>query len=125
MAAVNNDGDLAIDICEDKEMRKILQEEMDNQGVDADAARSEEENQMLQDANKWLNNKSVKEKKHPKTGATALHVAAAKGYTKVMSILLKAGADVNSQDYDGWTPLHAAAHWGAGGDLQTTGGAHV
>lgn len=28
------------------------------------------------------------------------------------SILLKAGADVNSQDYDGWTPLHAAAHWG-------------
>lgn len=32
MAAVNNDGDLAIDICEDKEMRKILQEEMDNQG---------------------------------------------------------------------------------------------
>lgn len=39
---------------------------------------------MLQDANKWLNNKSVKEKKHPKTGATALHVAAAKGYMKVM-----------------------------------------
>ncbi|XP_062568526.1 protein phosphatase 1 regulatory subunit 12A-like isoform X10 [Saccostrea cucullata] len=112
VAAVNNDGDLAIDICEDKEMRKILQEEMDNQGVDADVARSEEENQMLQDANKWLNNKSVKEKKHPKTGATALHVAAAKGYMKVINILLKAGADVNSQDYDGWTPLHAAAHWG-------------
>nr|XP_022287061.1 protein phosphatase 1 regulatory subunit 12A-like isoform X11 [Crassostrea virginica] len=112
VAAVNNDGDLAIDICEDNEMRKILQEEMDNQGVDADAARSEEESQMMQDANKWLNNKSVKEKKHPKTGATALHVAAAKGYMKVMSILLKAGADVNSQDYDGWTPLHAAAHWG-------------
>lgn len=33
VAAVNNDGDLAIDICEDKEMRKILQEEMDNQGT--------------------------------------------------------------------------------------------
>lgn len=32
VAAVNNDGDLAIDICEDNEMRKILQEEMDNQG---------------------------------------------------------------------------------------------
>lgn len=32
MAAVNNDGDLAIDIREDKEMKKILQEEMDNQG---------------------------------------------------------------------------------------------
>lgn len=32
--------------------------------------------------------------------------------TRCFSILLKAGADVNSQDYDGWTPLHAAAHWG-------------
>jgi len=52
--------------------------------IDADAARSEEENQMLEDANKWLNNKSVKEKRHQRTGATALHVAAAKGYMKVI-----------------------------------------
>lgn len=52
--------------------------------IDADAARQEEENQMLEDANKWLNNKSVKEKRHQKTGATALHVAAAKGYMKVI-----------------------------------------
>lgn len=28
------------------------------------------------------------------------------------SILIKAGADVDAQDLDGWTPLHAAAHWG-------------
>lgn len=27
-------------------------------------------------------------------------------------LLIKAGADVDSQDYDGWTPLHAAAYWG-------------
>ncbi|XP_026676026.1 protein phosphatase 1 regulatory subunit 12B [Diaphorina citri] len=26
-------------------------------------------------------------------------------------ILIQAGADLNFQDYDGWTPLHAAAHW--------------
>lgn len=26
--------------------------------------------------------------------------------------LLKAGASINHQDVDGWTPLHAAAHWG-------------
>ena len=25
---------------------------------------------------------------------------------------LKGQADVDVQDHDGWTPLHAAAHWG-------------
>lgn len=28
------------------------------------------------------------------------------------SVLMQAGVDVNGQDFDGWTPLHAAAHWG-------------
>lgn len=28
------------------------------------------------------------------------------------SILLQAKCDVNARDYDGWTPLHGAAHWG-------------
>jgi len=27
-------------------------------------------------------------------------------------LLIEAGADVNAVDYDGWTPMHAAAHWG-------------
>lgn len=53
-------------------------------GIDMDTARNEEENRMLEDANQWLNSGVMKEKKHPKTGATALHVAAAKGYIKVM-----------------------------------------
>ena len=34
---------------------------------------------------------------HPKTGATALHVAAAKGYIKVMNLVMQAGAIVNIQ----------------------------
>lgn len=32
--------------------------------------------------------------------------------TLLFSILLQARCDVNAQDYDGWTPLHGASHWG-------------
>ena len=28
------------------------------------------------------------------------------------SVLIQAGADLDKQDLDGWTALHAAAHWG-------------
>ena len=28
-----------------------------------------------------------------------------------LRILIRAGANVNAVDNDGWTPLHAAAHW--------------
>ena len=30
----------------------------------------------------------------------------------VYSFLLQLEFDVNAKDVDGWTPLHAAAHWG-------------
>lgn len=30
----------------------------------------------------------------------------------MIRLLIQAGADINCQDYDGWTPLHAAAYWG-------------
>lgn len=68
---------------------------------------------MLDDAKRWLrSDASEADRPHPKTGATALHVAAAKGYSKVLSLLLAGRADVDKQDNDGWTPLHAASHWG-------------
>ena len=41
---------------------------------------------MLRDANTWLSGTS-KEEPHTKTGATALHVAAAKGYMKVIKLV--------------------------------------
>ena len=33
------------------------------------------------------------------------------GYLDVLRLLLEAGFFPNGQDGDGWTPLHAAAHW--------------
>lgn len=112
VAAVNNDGELPVDVAESDEMEDMLQQQLEDLGIDAENARTEEERLMLADAKNWLSSGYFGEKPHPKTGATALHVASAKGYLKVMDILLRAGANVNAQDFDGWTPLHAAAHWG-------------
>ncbi len=55
-------------------------------GVDAEAARNEEERVMLEDAKGLLNlnNRDKELLVHPKTGASPLHVAAAKGYIKVV-----------------------------------------
>ncbi|KAG1687242.1 hypothetical protein DVH05_005292 [Phytophthora capsici] len=51
--------------------------------------------------------------KAPDGGATiALHYAAAKGHTEVLSLLLEGGADVAAQDEDGKTALHYAAYYG-------------
>jgi len=111
VSAVNNDGELAIDISESDEMEELLQKEIDKQGINCDESRNTEERLMLEDARSWLNAKVFGDVPHVKTGATALHVSGAKGYIKVMGILLQAGAAVNAQDFDGWTPLHAAAHW--------------
>ncbi|XP_017862770.1 PREDICTED: protein phosphatase 1 regulatory subunit 12A isoform X24 [Drosophila arizonae] len=113
VAAVNSDGDLALDLAIDVQhmpminyMEKVVQE----LNIDVDQARRAEEQAMLKDAKRG--DLSEVDRPHPKTGATALHVAAAKGYAKVLRLLLAAGCNVDRQDNDGWTPLHAAAHWG-------------
>uniref|UniRef100_A0A6J0STK8 Protein phosphatase 1 regulatory subunit n=1 Tax=Pogona vitticeps TaxID=103695 RepID=A0A6J0STK8_9SAUR len=112
VAAVNSEGEVPSDLAEEAAMKDLLMEQVKKQGLDLDQARKAEEQQMLQDARQWLNRGKIEEKRQSRTGATALHVAAAKGYSEVMRLLIQAGFDVNVQDNDGWTPLHAAAHWG-------------
>uniref|UniRef100_A0A8C5XIP2 Protein phosphatase 1 regulatory subunit n=1 Tax=Microcebus murinus TaxID=30608 RepID=A0A8C5XIP2_MICMU len=114
VGAVNSEGDTPLDIAEEEAMEELLQNEVNRQGVDIEAARKEEERIMLRDARQWLNSGHISDVRHAKSGGTALHVAAAKGYTEVLKLLIQAGYDVNIKDYDGWTPLHAAAHWGKG-----------
>ncbi|XP_044136332.1 protein phosphatase 1 regulatory subunit 12A isoform X3 [Bufo gargarizans] len=112
VGAVNSEGDTPLDIAEEEAMEELLQNEVNRQGIDVEAARKEEERIMLRDARQWLNSGQINDVRHTKSGGTALHVAAAKGYTEVLKLLIQAGYDINVKDYDGWTPLHAAAHWG-------------
>jgi len=111
ITAVNNDGELVIDISESDDMESLLRKKLDAKKVNCEEMRHREEQAMLNDAKDWYNSGNFGDHPHPRTGATALHVAAAKGYKEVINLLVKCGAGINQVDYDGWTPLHAAAHW--------------
>ncbi|XP_072804955.1 protein phosphatase 1 regulatory subunit 12B isoform X3 [Vicugna pacos] len=109
---VNSEGEVPSDLAEEPAVKDLLLEHVRKQGVDLEQSRKEEEQQMLQDARQWLNRGKIEDVRQPRSGATALHVAAAKGYSEVLRLLIQAGYELNVQDLDGWTPLHAAAHWG-------------
>ncbi|KAI5939725.1 Protein phosphatase 1 regulatory subunit 12B [Manis javanica] len=109
---VNSEGEVPSDLAEEPAMKDLLLEQVKKQGVDLEQSRKEEEEQMLQDARQWLNSGEIEDLRQARSGATALHVAAAKGYSEVLRLLIQAGYELNVQDHDGWTPLHAAAHWG-------------
>ncbi|XP_070828187.1 protein phosphatase 1 regulatory subunit 12A isoform X4 [Chaetodon trifascialis] len=111
VGAVNSEGELPLDVATEDAMERLLKGEIKKQAIDVDKARKEEERIMLQDATAVLAGGGTLTP-HPNTKATALHVAAAKGYIEVLKVLLQCGVDVDSRDTDGWTPLHAAAHWG-------------
>ncbi|XP_022612039.1 protein phosphatase 1 regulatory subunit 12A-like isoform X3 [Seriola dumerili] len=111
VGAVNSEGELPLDVATEDAMERLLKAEIKKQGIDVDKARKEEERIMLQDAMAVLAGGGTLTP-HPNTKATALHVAAAKGYIEVLKVLLQCGVDVDSRDTDSWTPLHAAAHWG-------------
>ncbi|XP_059190612.1 protein phosphatase 1 regulatory subunit 12A isoform X1 [Centropristis striata] len=111
VGAVNSEGELPLDVATEDAMERLLKGEIKKQAIDVDKARKEEERIMLQDA-MAVQAGSGTLTPHPNTKATALHVAAAKGYIEVLKVLLQCGVDVDSRDIDGWTPLHAGAHWG-------------
>ncbi|MBN3300535.1 PP12C phosphatase, partial [Amia calva] len=112
LAAVNCDGDVPVDIAEDEATETLLTETTRRQGLDVESVKRREEEEMMRDAQCWLKDGMPTDLRHPKNGATPLHVAAAKGYLEVMRALCDCGVDLSVGDSDGWTPLHAAAHWG-------------
>lgn len=109
---VNSDKELATDLAEDEEIKQYLNDEFEKQKIDIDECKHREFNIMMKDCTEWIRSGKYLDKPHPKTGATALHVAASKGYNQLIGMLIRAGANVHLKDFEGWTPLHAAAHWG-------------
>ncbi|XP_026989395.1 protein phosphatase 1 regulatory subunit 12C isoform X2 [Tachysurus fulvidraco] len=112
LSLVNCDGDVPLDIAKDEAMEALLQQHTLKHGVDVEAAKRLEEECIMRDARGWLTDGVPADLYHPRTGATPLHVAAAKGYLEAIKLLCQCGLDVSAKDGDGWTPLHAAAHWG-------------
>ncbi|XP_068628838.1 protein phosphatase 1 regulatory subunit 12A-like isoform X2 [Battus philenor] len=113
VAAVNYDGELPVDIAENHDaMSELLQKAIEEKGVDCNKCRNAEVYALMNDAQHWAVNGYV-EVRDLKTGATPLHVAAAKGYVEVAETLLEeCHVEPDCVDYEGWTPLHAAALWG-------------
>ncbi|KHJ95116.1 ankyrin repeat protein [Oesophagostomum dentatum] len=108
---INSDKELPLDLADDESCREYLEHDYRKQGVNPDQCRDQEFATMMRDVQQWIRDGEYRDQPHPRTGATALHVAAAKGYTQLLELLIKAGGNILARDKDGWTPLHAAAHW--------------
>lgn len=115
LLAVNADGNMPYDICEDDNTLDLIETEMARRGIsqdDIDEERGSGERHMLADM-KWLHEHGGRASLayRDADGATPLHVAACNGYYDVAAFLLRCGVDPSARDEDGWTPLHAAACW--------------
>ncbi|TWW71110.1 protein phosphatase 1 regulatory subunit 16A [Takifugu flavidus] len=114
LLAVNADGNMPYDLCEDEATLELLEIVMAEQGITQDRIdefRGVKEAAMLADIQTLVqagNDLNAQDD----NGATLLHIASANGYLSVAELLLEHRAQVEVKDTDGWTPLHAASCWG-------------
>lgn len=114
LLAVNADGNMPYDLCEDEATLELLEMVMAEQGITQDRideCRGAKETAMLADIQALVQS-GADLNAHDENGATMLHVASANGYMSVAELLLEHRAQVEVKDSDGWTPLHAASCWG-------------
>ncbi len=112
LLAVNADGNMPYDLCEDDTTLSYIENEMARRGVTQeliDETRAETERRMLRELQSCASD--FLEAKDPQ-GATPLHVASANGYLSVVEYLLDNHVSTESVDNDRWQPIHAAACWG-------------
>ncbi|NXH48534.1 PP16A phosphatase, partial [Dicaeum eximium] len=114
LLAVNSDGNMPYDLCEDEATLDCLESAMAQQGITQERieeARAATERAMIREIRGLIRDGA--ELDLPRGhGATLLHVAAANGYLEAAELLLEHRARHDARDRDGWQPLHAAACWG-------------
>ncbi|KAI1892421.1 hypothetical protein AGOR_G00133180 [Albula goreensis] len=114
LLAVNSDGNMPYDLCEDDAVLDLIEMSMANRGITQgmiNETRASQEQRMLGDVQRLLRD-GEDVNLHDSQGVTLLHIAAANGYAQVAEALLQGGARTEVQDRDGWHPLHAAVCWG-------------
>ncbi|XP_044735062.1 protein phosphatase 1 regulatory subunit 16A [Chrysoperla carnea] len=114
LLAVNADGNMPYDICEDEATLDYIEGEMARRGVTQeliDSTRAHTEQVMLSDLKELLAAGGDLEQ-YDHQGATPLHIAAANGYVSVVEFLLDNHVSTDVRDNDDWQPAHAAACWG-------------
>ncbi|XP_043547016.1 protein phosphatase 1 regulatory subunit 16A-like [Chiloscyllium plagiosum] len=114
LMAVNADGNMPYDLCEDDVTLDYIESAMTQQDITQekiDESRMATERWMIEDVRQLLESESDLNSQND-VGTSLLHIAAANGYTDVADFLLAHKAKVNLKDADGWEPLHAAACWG-------------
>ncbi|XP_030636649.1 protein phosphatase 1 regulatory inhibitor subunit 16B [Chanos chanos] len=114
LLAVNSDGNMPYDLCEDDPTLDIIENAMASRGITQEMineTRASVEHRMIEDIQNILRH-GEDVNQQDSQGATLLHIAAANGYVQAAELLLEAGARTDLRDSDSWQPLHAAACWG-------------
>ncbi|XP_028290833.1 protein phosphatase 1 regulatory subunit 16A [Gouania willdenowi] len=114
LLAVNADGNMPYDLCEDEATLELLEMVMAEHGITQDRideCRAAKEIAMLADVRALIES-DADLNAQDNNGASLLHIASANGYMSVAELLLENRAQVEVKDCDGWTPLHAASCWG-------------
>lgn len=114
LLAVNADGNMPYDLCDNEETLDFIEAEMSQRGVTQeliDETRASTETIMLVDLETIAKRGGDLEVPDAQ-GATPLHIASANGYARVVEFLLEHNVSVDAVDNDFWTPVHAAACWG-------------
>ncbi|KAF8368189.1 gfi-2 [Pristionchus pacificus] len=113
LLAVNADGNMPYDICDDDRTLDVIENRMAEKGItqqSIDEERGSAEKDMLSDM-KLMHQRGIPLDSRMADGSTYLHIAAANGFYDVAAFLLRNRLDPNTRDNDLWTSVHAAAAW--------------